>query len=86
MGAVYGVIQNDESRAGCTKDQGRKFARGGLEEQVLAWDFVQRNARPVEGFGISVDQFADGSVLAERENLAFPNLQVLAEWLKEKNE
>jgi hypothetical protein len=55
---------------------------GGLEEQVLAWDFVQRNARPVER---GIDEFSDGSVLLEREVLAFANRAALDEWLKEKN-
>jgi hypothetical protein len=55
---------------------------GNLEEQVLAWDFVQQNARRVEGFGVMVDEFGDGSVLVERHNAAFPNRHALAEWLR----
>lgn len=54
-------------------------SRGGdLEAQVLAWDYVQRNSHPVEP---GIDEFGDGSLLIERENLAFPDRQVLAEWL-----
>ena len=74
---------NKPSTARRRKDQGRKFAGGGgLEAQVLCWDYVQQNARPVER---GIDEFSDGSVLLEREVLAFANRAVLAEWLKEKN-
>ncbi len=55
-----------------------------MEGQVLAWDFVQQNARPAEGFDVAVDEFRDGSMLLERGTLAFPNREALMQWLRER--
>jgi hypothetical protein len=46
-------------------------------------DEGKRNARRVDGFGVPVDEFDDGSVLVERETLAFPNRNALIEWVTE---
>ena len=59
-------------------------ASDNLEEEALAWDHVQRESRPMDGFGITVAEFSDGSILAiVDEPLAFASKQAVCEWIAE---